>query len=128
MRRRVLIADDSSTTIEHLRDFLAADPDLEVDTVADGQAAFKALVGKNYSLFVTDLRMPGLSGLDLIERISKERLPVTVIVMTGYGSIDQAVQAIRLGAYDFLTKPIDPDHLRLVVERALRERLLQDEL
>jgi len=48
--------------------------------------------------------------------------------MTGFGSIDQAVQAMRLGAYDFLTKPVDPDHLRLVIDRALRERVLQDEV
>ena len=51
-----------------------------------------------------------------------------MIVTTGYGSIDEAVQAMRLGAYDFLTKPIDVEHLRLVVERALRERALQDEV
>jgi DNA-binding NtrC family response regulator len=72
--------------------------------------------------------MPGLDGMDLIKEIQKRRLPVTVIVTTGHGSIDEAVQAIRMGAYDFLTKPIDPDNLRLVVQRALRERALQDEV
>jgi DNA-binding NtrC family response regulator len=128
MHRRVLIADDSSTTREQLRVLLAADGDLEVDTVANGKAALEALTGKNYSLFVTDLKMPQMDGMELIERIQQERLPVTVIVMTGFGSIDGAVQAIRLGAYDFLTKPVDPDHLRLVIERALRERGMQDEL
>jgi DNA-binding NtrC family response regulator len=66
--------------------------------------------------------------MDLIKEIQKKGLPVTVIVITGHGSIDEAVQAIRLGAYDFLTKPIDVDNLRLVVQRALRERALQDEV
>ena len=72
--------------------------------------------------------MPGMDGMELIEEVQKRRLPVTVIVTTGHGSIDEAVQAMRMGAYDFLTKPIDLDHLRLVVERALRERQLQDEV
>ena len=66
--------------------------------------------------------MPRLDGMQLIEEVQKRRLPVDVIVMTGYGSIDEAVQAMRLGAFDFLTKPIDLEHLRLVVQRALRER------
>src|SRR5262249_14861976 len=72
--------------------------------------------------------MPQLGGMQLIAEVRNRQLPVTVIVLTGYGSIDQAVQAMRLGAYDFLTKPIDIDHLRLVLERATRERGLQDEV
>ena len=64
----------------------------------------------------------------MIRTIQERRLPVTVIVMTAFGSIDDAVQAIRLGAYDFLTKPIDIDNLRVLIERALRERTLQDEV
>src|SRR5258708_20699173 len=66
--------------------------------------------------------------MELIREVQTRGLPVTVIVTTGHGSIDAAVQAIRLGAYDFLTKPIDVDNLRLVVQRALRERALQDEV
>src|SRR5262249_27912906 len=80
------------------------------------------------SIFLTDLKLPGLDGLQLVEEVQKRALPVTVMVFTGYGSIQDAVQAMRLGAYDFLTKPIDPDHLRLVIRRALRERSLQDEI
>jgi two-component system, NtrC family, response regulator AtoC len=66
--------------------------------------------------------------MELIQEIQTRRLPVTVIVTTGHGSINEAVRAIRMGAYDFLTKPIDVDYLRLVVERALRERSLLDEV
>jgi DNA-binding NtrC family response regulator len=72
--------------------------------------------------------MPRLSGMELIAEIQSRRLPVTVIVTTGHGSIDDAVQAIRMGAYEFLTKPSDPQHLCLLIQRALRERALQDEL
>src|SRR5439155_23595926 len=71
---------------------------------------------------------PHISGMELLEEVQKRRLPVAVIVTTGYGSIDEAVQAMRLGATDFLTKPIDIDHLRLVIRRALRERALLDEV
>src|SRR5204863_2152051 len=93
-----------------------------------GEQALRALLEDNYSIVITDLRMPKVDGMQLIKEVQQRGLPVTVIVTTGYGSIDEAVQAIRLGAYDFLTKPIDVDNLRLVVQRALRERTLQDEV
>jgi DNA-binding NtrC family response regulator len=128
MQRRVLIAEDSRTTREQLAQVLAADPTLEVDTVADGKTARAALEEKNYSLLLTDLQMPQLDGMQLTEWVQQKRLSTTVIVMTGFGSIDQAVHAIRLGAYDFLTKPVSAEHLRLVIDRALRERGLVDEL
>jgi DNA-binding NtrC family response regulator len=99
-----------------------------VDTVADGAAALEALVKGAYSLFLTDLKMPGKDGMQLIEECRRRQLPVTVIVTTGYGSINDAVKAIRLGAYDFLTKPVDIDHLRVVLERAIRERHLREEV
>src|SRR6266851_4639120 len=125
MRRRLLIADDSETTREQLRTLLAVDETLEIDTIGDGRAAQEALAEHHYSLLLTDLKMPYLDGMKLIEHVQQQRMPVTVIVMTGYGSIDHAVQAMRLGAYDFLTKPIDADHLLLVIQRALRERAMQ---
>src|SRR5262245_23038137 len=128
MRRRILIAEDSAPNREQLRKSLGADGAFEVETLGDGRAALEALTKSNYSIFLTDLRMPGLDGMELIAEIQKRQLPVIVIVMTGFGSIDQAVQAMRLGAYDFLPKPIDIDHLRLVINRALRERGLLDEV
>jgi DNA-binding NtrC family response regulator len=88
----------------------------------------KALQESDYSIVLTDLQMPNMNGLDLIRAVQEHRIPVTIIVIAGHGSIREAVDAIRLGAYDFLTKPIDSDHLRLVIDRALRERGLQDEL
>ena len=72
--------------------------------------------------------MPRLDGMELIKEIQRRRLSVSMIVTTGYGSIDEAVQAIRLGATDFLTKPIDVEHLRRVIDRVLRERALLDEV
>jgi DNA-binding NtrC family response regulator len=128
MLRRILIAEDAEKTREQLRALLEADGSYQVDTTGDGRSALEALCKQPYSFFLTDLRMPGLEGMKLIEEVRRRQLPVTVVVTTGFGSIDQAVQAIRLGAYDFLTKPVDIDHLRLVLERATRERGLLDEV
>jgi DNA-binding NtrC family response regulator len=129
-RRRVLVAEDNEPARQQMRELLEAEHGLLVDTAGDGREALKLLTDEkhNYSIFLTDLKMPGLDGMQLIKEIRKVSLPVTVIVMTGFGSVQDAVQAMRLGAYDFLPKPIDTDHLRLVVQRALRERSLQDEV
>ena len=128
MQHRILIADDSEMLRQPMQQMLQADGVYQVDTVADGRAALEMLIRNSYSVFVTDLRMPGLEGMKLIEEVRHRQLPVAVIVMTGFGSIDQAVKAMRLGAVDFLTKPVDIDHLRLVLTRALRERGLQAEV
>jgi DNA-binding NtrC family response regulator len=128
MQHRILIAEDSDTTREPLRQMLEEDGTFQVDTTGDGRSALDLLSRHHYSLFLTDLRMPGLDGMKLIEEVRARQLPVAVIVMTGFGSIDEAVKAMRLGAVDFLTKPVDLEHLRLVIERALRERGLQAEL
>jgi DNA-binding NtrC family response regulator len=101
---------------------------LLVETAADGHEALEALIEHPYSIVITDIKMPRISGMELIEEVQRRRLPVSVIVTTGFGSIDDAVQAMRHGATDFLTKPLDIEHLRLVIQRALRERALQDEV
>jgi DNA-binding NtrC family response regulator len=128
MERRVLIAEDNETNRNQLKQALESDPKLKVDTTNDGKEALQALLTSNYSILLTDLKMPQLPGLQLIEEVQKRRLPVTCIVMTGYGGIDEAVQAMKFGAYDFLTKPVDVQQLRLAIGRALRDRQLQDEV
>jgi DNA-binding NtrC family response regulator len=127
--RRMLIAEDDPGPRADLKKLLEHEG-MMVDAVADGRKALDALTdaANRYSIFLTDLKMPGMEGLQLIEEVRKRDLPVTVIVMTAFGTIDEAVQAMKLGAADFLTKPIDPEHLRLVLERALRERSLLDEV
>lgn len=126
--RRILIVEDNEVARRQLQQLLQTDLQLQVDATGDGHKALQDLSEHNYSIVITDLRMPRLDGMELIRTVQQRRLPVTIIVTTGHGSIDEAVQAIRLGAYDFLTKPIDVDNLRLVVQRALRDRKLQDEV
>src|SRR5436190_7892333 len=126
--RRVLIVEDEENARQKLQHLLQADPGLQVDATKDGDQALQLLTEQNYSILITDLRMPRLDGMQLLKEVQRRGLPVTVIVTTGYGSIDEAVQAIRMGAYDFLSKPIDVENLRLVLQRALRDRALQDEV
>lgn len=128
MRRRILLVEDNKQSAHNLQHLLQQDPRLDVETVVDGSAALESLIEQNYSMLITDLRMPQLDGMELIKEVQHRRLPVTIIVVTGYGSIEEAVQAIRMGAYDFLTKPIDIENLRLIIDRALRERSLRDEV
>ncbi len=127
-KRRVLIVEDNETARKQMQIFLETDSDLCVDTAANGSDALKALTERSYSVIITDLKMPRVDGLQLLEEVQKRRLPADVIITTGFGTIDHAVQAMRLGAADFLTKPIKLEHLRLVVQRSLRERALQDEV
>src|SRR5437868_3003005 len=102
-RRRLLIVDDRELTCKQLLQILQSDS-LEVEYRTDGSQALQALQDSVYSILLTDLMMPGMSGMDLIREVQKRSMPITIIVIAGHGSIGDAVEAIRLGAYDFLTK------------------------
>ncbi len=126
--RRVLVVEDNDLTARQLQKLLCQDVRLQVDTVSDGVQALARLAERCHSLVLTDLRMPRMDGMELIAEIQRRRLPVTVIVLTGEGSVEEAVQALQQGVYHFLTKPLDVETVRLVVEQALQERTLQDEV
>src|SRR5260370_1552533 len=120
-RRRLLIAEDSEATRQQLKKLLESSLPIQVDTVGDGSQALKALTAQPYSILITDLNMPRVDGRQLLQEVQKRSLPVTVIVTTGFGSAEHAVHAMRLGAYDFPTKPLDVQHLTLATHRALPE-------
>jgi DNA-binding NtrC family response regulator len=126
--RRILIVEDNELAGKQLQCLLQDDPALQIETISDGRKALNELAARDYNIVITDLRMPGFDGMQLIKEVHERGYPVTMIVTTGHGSIDETVTAIRLGAYDFLTKPIDVGNLRLVIDRALRERRLHDEV
>ncbi len=127
MNRRILAVDDQEFNRNHLRMILEADG-FEVETVADGASAWEELRTRKYHLVITDLRMPELSGLDLLARVRGDRLPVGMIVLTAFGDPTEALRAMKAGADDFITKPYDPDQLRFLVKRILERRELIDEL
>jgi two-component system response regulator AtoC len=126
--QRILVAEDLEDARTSLQQLLQMALEIDVDTAEDGAQALQMLEKQHYSILITDLRMPKMNGLKLMEAIIDRSLPVTVIVTTGHGGVNDAVAAMRMGAYDFITKPADPQHLCLMVKRALEERALRDEV
>src|ERR687891_2775123 len=98
-----------------------------VAEVSDARAALNEIANARHRLILTDLRMPNGSGLDVLRSAKSADPDVPVIVMTAFGSIDEAVQAMKDGAHDFLQKPVDSNHLLLLVERALEQERLRTE-
>jgi len=120
--RRILVVEDLEDSRESLQELLQTALRVEVDTAEDGVAALELLAERPYALVLTDLRMPKASGMRLLREIKDRQLSCAVVVLTGHGGVREAVEAMRLGAYEFLTKPIDPQKLVALVDRVLRER------
>jgi DNA-binding NtrC family response regulator len=100
-----------------------------VEEAPDGSAAIQKLRAKRYQMVVTDLKMPGASGLEVLRESKEADSTIPVILLTAFGSVEEAVSAMKEGAFDFIQKPIDLDHLKLLVERATRQQeLLRENL
>src|SRR3954471_14430625 len=127
MERRVLIVDDEPDMGALIDAGLrAVGVDTRVTTSAAGALALVA--AEEFDAVLTDLQMPGMSGLELCERIVESRPDIPVVVVTAHGTLEAAIGAIRAGAYDFVQKPIKIETLQLTVERALRHHALADEV
>jgi DNA-binding NtrC family response regulator len=101
----------------------------KVDEAPDGAAAIHKVRARRYLLVVTDLKMPGASGIDVLRATKHADATIPVILLTAFGSVEEAVTAMKEGAFDFLQKPVDLDHLRLLVQRAARQQeLLRENL
>src|SRR5215467_10437662 len=98
-----------------------------VDEAPDGSAAVAKVRARRYLLVLTDLKLPGCSGLDVLRETKQADPTIPVILITAYGSVEEAVTAMKEGAYDFIQKPVDLDHLHLLVSRAAREQELMRE-
>lgn len=113
-----------------LRDSLAKTLKREgykVKTFGDGATALETIRASSFDLVITDLKMPGLDGVELLRQIRTHGLDLPVIMMTAYGTVSSAVEAMKLGAFEYIQKPFDADEIELLVARALRERRLQRE-
>ncbi|MCA9711147.1 MAG: sigma-54-dependent Fis family transcriptional regulator, partial [Myxococcales bacterium] len=114
----VLVVDDE----EGLRSFLAEallDEGHQVQEAGDGEAALRVLAKQSFEVVLTDLKMPRMGGMELLERLRRDQPEVEVIVLTAHGTVDTALQAMKLGAFDYLQKPLSsPTELRLLVARA----------
>jgi len=124
--KSILVVDDDRIILDSLCEFLSLEG-FRTNGTETLKSALAKLQEENYSLVLTDVNLPDGDGLELLDIIRREYPQTVVIVITGYGTIESAVRAIKLGAYDYLTKPIVDDELRLAVERAIKQQSLISE-
>src|SRR5215207_3717716 len=123
---RVLVVDDEKVIREILSDFLTMEGYV-VRAVEDGAAALKELRLRHYDLVISDLKMPNVGGLELLEKIAQENLNVLTVIMTGFGTVETAIEAMKKGAYDYILKPFKVEEVVHVVQRGLDRQRLQAE-
>ncbi len=120
-RAKVLVVDDELSERQGLAELLAA-WGYETDVAADGQQAVEKIFTFNPAIVVSDLRMPGVNGMELLKQIRDSRPEITFIMLTGQGTIEEAVEATKLGAFNFLEKPINPKRLQVELRNCLERR------
>ena len=118
-RARILIVDDEETMRDACRQVLAPEG-FVLDEASSGDAAVEVMRRESFDLVILDLKMPRVDGMEILKRLQQENPDTAAIVITGYPSVESAVEAMKLGAADFLPKPFTPDVLRLTVRRTLR--------
>jgi len=120
----ILIVDDEQVVRDSLGHWFTEEG-YAVETSGSAGEALSKLASRETDLVIADIRMPGIDGMELLERIKVEQLDTAVIIMTGYASVETAVRALKHGAFDYITKPFDPDDLSVVVRNALEQRRLK---
>src|SRR5207244_7212983 len=122
---RVLIVDDDPALLQALPEALRLRMDgVTVDTAESGAAALDRIAARDYDAIVTDVKMPGMDGLELLAEIRTQRPDTPTLMITGHGEHDLVVHALRAGAYDFVQKPIDRDYFVASLRRAIEMRAL----
>ncbi len=123
---RILVIEDDDTVRDVLRTFLT-DKGFDVCVAVSGEKGLETLRSDRFDLVITDLIMPGISGMDVLKEVMASKMSTPVLVMTAFGSVQTAVEAIRIGAFDYLTKPFNLDELMIVLDKALAVSKLQKE-
>jgi DNA-binding NtrC family response regulator len=124
--KNILVIDDDRIILDSLCEFLSLEG-FQTSGAETLKGAIAELQKQSYSLVITDINLPDGDGFELLDMVRKEHPQTVVLVITGYGTIESAVRAIKRGAYDYLTKPIIDDELRLAVERAIKQQSLMSE-
>lgn len=129
MTRSILVVDDEMDMRQLLKRSLEPDLDCEVHTAASGESGLQLLSKKIFDLVLADIRMPAMDGLELLALIKRAHPDQTVVMITGHGGVEMAVEAMKRGAYDFITKPFDHDALVMRLDKALeRSRLINENI
>jgi two-component system NtrC family response regulator len=118
IKENLLIADDDPTIVKILKDRFVA-KGFEVITSSNGEEALTFIKRESPAIVILDLQMPKMNGIAVLEEITRHNLDVTTIVLTAFGTIEGAVEAMKKGAYDFIQKPVDFAHLEIVINKAL---------
>jgi two-component system NtrC family response regulator len=126
-RRRILVVDDDES-LRRVTQFQLEQAGYQVTAAASGIEALRIIEQAPPDLVLTDLRMPGLSGLELLKKIRANYPEIVVIIVTAFGTVESAVEAMKAGAYDYITKPVNTDELKLTIERALAHQQLLEEV
>lgn len=128
MSGRILIVDDEDIVLRSCKRILAG-RDYEVETVQEGRKALRMIEDNNIDVLILDIKMPGIDGIEVLQRVKETHPDIDVIMITGLHDIESAVNAMKLGAFDYLPKPFDPAELQMAVARALERRhLLRENL
>ncbi len=127
MTQRILFIEDDASGRE-MGVYNLKKAGYDVDAVARGEEGLKLFSPERHDLLITDIKMPGISGIEVLQEVRKQAPDVPVLVITAYATVEAAVEAIRLGAADFIGKPFNRDHLLMVVEKALHSRELNRQL
>lgn len=122
----ILVADDEKNTREGLKQFLTG-MDYDVLLADNGKDALALAKEERPDIILADLKMPGLNGIELLEQIKRIRPETIVIILTAYGTVENAVQAMKAGAYYYLTKPVNFEELELILKKALNQKTLEEE-
>jgi DNA-binding NtrC family response regulator len=122
----VLVIEDKDSMQKMLAATLESEG-FEVETASDGQSGVDKAREKRYDVILTDLKLPKMDGIQVLSQVREIDPEASIIVMTAYGTVETAVHAMRLGAFDFLTKPFDTDHLSVIIKRAMENRRLMAE-
>jgi DNA-binding NtrC family response regulator len=119
----ILVIDDEESMRDSCQQALSAKGS-RVEVAGDGSTGLAILEKEAFDLVILDLKMPGLSGMEVLKKIKEKDPAVVVVVITGYATVESAVEAMKTGAYDFVPKPFTPESLRMIVERAMEKRRL----
>ncbi len=125
-REKILIVDDEKIVRESLYHWFEED-NYEVETAEDGETALQKYDKGKYDILLVDMKMPGMSGLDLLSKVKEIDKDALVILITAFASVPTAITALKNGAFDYITKPVDPDELAHTVKKALEQRALKIE-
>jgi DNA-binding NtrC family response regulator len=126
MSARILVVDDEEIVIRSCLRILDGSG-YQIETAHDGREALQRVDQNPYDILILDIMMPNVGGLEVLRRVKESHPDIDVIMITGLSQIDTAVQAMKLGAFDYISKPFEPDELKLVVQRALERRELMQE-